>query len=184
MDCEVLVEIIKSYIDGLKGISFSDVLSFVAIIISLLVFFKDWLIYKKKLKVTLLSVETSNIKPDDETYYNAIAYCVIENQNQYPITITSVYLGNYKACKLSYSLYGDSIPVFGQEPSYDVNSLKLPYSLDGFKAAEITAFIFLSTKPIVVNEDDKMLVNTTRGNIEIEVNKYLNVNVEDDTING
>lgn len=186
MSCEELVELLEEYISQLNKWSFSEWFSLAAILISILVPFISWFIHtRRNLKVFINGINTvwSKQLPKGENYYSVIIYCIIQNQNQFPITITKATVGKYHTCKLSYDLYGDSVFAFGQEPSCITKSLKLPMSFDGFESTDITAFVFLSENPIIINENDVLIVHTTRGDVKVNISKHLNVDIEDDLIN-
>ena len=150
----------------------SLVLSILAILISVFVLLKDIIIFRKNLKIKVNKIHLNN-DLSDETYYSLIVFLTIENRNQYPITITNSYIGTLSACPCSFCLMGDEFVAFNQTSSYEITSLKLPFPIEAFKATELTALTFLSKDKIELNKSEFLIIETTRGNIEIDITEFI-----------
>ena len=147
-------------------------ISIIALVISILIFFKDIEMFRKKLKITITDITVYNEKIIDEPY-KIVVTCIIDNNNQYPITITNAYINDIEACRSSLGLLDDYGKVFFQDTSCGVKTLKLPYTLNGFRSTSYTAFVLTSCNKIKISNKDNLIINTTRGNVKINLKKYL-----------
>lgn len=142
--------------------STSDLISFSALIISVVTFIYNYHSSKAHIEIKNIIKSRPNDYKDDANEYNYIIQCNIENRSKNPIKITKIKFNNYEAFPKKLRLGNNGVKKFNQIVNFEGYSFELPIKLDSYES-EDGAILITSKTPIKTKHINLLKLYTTRG---------------------